>query len=153
MQLDPAHQQPATLRTLSTLNDNFKKFEADGSRLPPAKYPNNVIRHALLPLSLDGLCIPALHFDLRIYIMWMFQAFTADIRQLDIKLAASLGKAGAATTDSPEVAQAAQLSSDTEGTTTERQQILNQVNFFQAQVSVKIHLKDMPNLRESKPNI
>ena len=140
MQLNPGHQPPSTLRSLSTLNENFKKFEADGSRLPPAKYHNNVIRPALLPISLDWVCIPVLHLDLGIY-MWLFQAFTADIHQLDIKFAASLGKAGTATTDSQEFAQAAQLSSNMEETTSEQQQIQNQANFFQAQVSVQMHLR------------
>ena len=65
----PVEAAPA--RSLDSLEQDFAAYQASGSRLTKAKYFNNVIRPAFLPVPLDWVCIPALHLDLGIFV-WLF---------------------------------------------------------------------------------
>ncbi len=134
MQLEPADQPVCGGRTLESLSSDLQKFQADGSRLPQAKFFNNVIRPALCPIPIDWVCIPALHLDLGIY-AWMFDAFIADMRQLDMRLAMQLGKSGTDSFDSAAFAAAAELSTDINNKTLLQEQLATQVTNIQSHVS------------------
>ena len=131
MQQSQAAESPA--RTLATLRRDLLAFEADGSRLARAKLHNNVIRPALLPIPIEWVCIPALHLDLAIY-MWMFDAMIADVRQLDMALAAQVGQSGTHATDSTTFSDIAMLNTSIDAKRKEQEQLQMQINTVQSQV-------------------
>ena len=79
------------------------------------------------------MCVPALHLDLGIY-LWLFEAMIADLRELDINLAAELGKTGTQTSDSAAFAEAKQLNTTIRDTTEKRADIQSLANVIQSQV-------------------
>ena len=115
------------------MHDNLKAFQADGSRLPRAKMFQNVIRPALLQIPLEWVCIPSLHLDLGIY-LWLYEAMIADLRDLDVAMAAEIGKSGMDEADSVSFAEAAQLNSDISETMTKRNLIKDQAEVIRSQV-------------------
>ena len=115
------------------MHDNLKAFQADGSRLPRAKMFQNVIQPALLPIPLEWVCIPSLHLDLGIY-LWLYEAMIADLRDLDVAMAAEIGKSGMDEADSVSFAEAAQLNSDISETMTKRNLIKDQAEVIRSQV-------------------
>ena len=96
---------PTQQKSLASLRSDHQAFQADGSRLPRAKFFNNVIRRALLQVDLDWVCVPAMHLDLGIY-RYFFEAMIADLHDLNITLAAELSKTGMQTSDSAAFAEA-----------------------------------------------
>ena len=82
-------QQPdKELRTLESLAADHEKFVEVGENPSQVKHFNNALRPVILPISLDDVIVPVLHLDLGIY-AWVFDAFEAEVRQLDVKLAMS----------------------------------------------------------------
>ena len=128
---------PTQQKSLASLRSDHQAFQADGSRLPRAKFFNNVIRPALLPVDLDWVCVPALHLDLGIY-LWLFEAMIAGLRELDITLAAELGKTGTQTSDSAAFAEAKQLKTTIHDTTKKRADNQNLANVIQSQVRLTL---------------
>ena len=133
MQDLPEASKKPVLRTLQSMHDNLKAFQADGSRLPRAKMFQNVIRPALLQIPLEWVCIPSLHLDLGIY-LWLYEAMIADLRDLDVAMAAEIGKSGMDEADSVSFAEAAQLNSDISETMTKRNLIKDQAEVIRSQV-------------------
>lgn len=85
MQLSRAERPPVSKRSLVTLEQDLQSFTASGGALQHAKHHNNVIRHAILPLSLQQICLPMLHLDLGIF-PYLYDAFCAEVRGLDTAL-------------------------------------------------------------------
>ena len=133
MQDLPEASKKPVLRTLQSMHDNLKAFQADGSRLPRAKMFQNVIPPALLPIPLEWVCIPSLHLDLGIY-LWLYEAMIADLRDLDVAMAAEIGKSGMDEADSVSFAEAAQLNSDISETMTKRNLIKDEAEVIRSQV-------------------
>ena len=133
MQDLPKASKKPVLRTLQSMHDNLKAFQADGSRLPRAKMFQNVIRPALLQIPLEWVCIPSLHLDLGIY-LWLYEAMISDLRDLDVAMAAEIGKSGMDEADSVSFAEAAQLNSDISETMTKRNLIKDQAEVIRSQV-------------------
>ena len=129
----PEVSKEPVLRTLQSMHDNLKAFQADGSRLPRAKMFQNVIRPALLQIPLEWVCIPSLHLDLGIY-LWLYEAMIADLRDLDVAMAAEIGKSGMDEADSVSFAEAAQLNSDISETMTKRNLIKDEAEVIRSQV-------------------
>ena len=133
MQLPLSEQPACEPRSLESLKIDHERFKANGSRLQRAKEFNNVIRPSLIPIALDWVCIPALHLDLGIY-GWMFDAFLADMRALDVQLASHLGKTGLAESDSALFTEAACISSQISDISKKRLEIQAKIKSVQAQV-------------------
>ena len=127
----------SVLRKLKSLQEDYSSFQADGARLPRAKVFINVIHPAIQQISLEWLCIcnPALHLDLEIY-AWMFEAFLADMRELDTALAAELDQQGTHLFGgSSGFADVVELNRETKQKSLEKEQLQSRINLTCSQVS------------------
>lgn len=75
-------QSEVVARSMTTLQTNHASFLASGGNLQNAKFHNNAIRKAILPVHLEDVCIPVLHLDLGIY-PWMNEALCAEAQKID----------------------------------------------------------------------
>ena len=126
-------QPPQTMRTLNSLASDYQRFKDDGFPLTRAKYFNNAIRPALLPIPVEDVCIPALHLDIGIYLR-IFEAMLSYLRCLDLMLAQHLGASGTTDDDSKLFTEAATLSTELSSKLKQQGQLQEKVKLLETQV-------------------
>ena len=85
MQVDREQRTLVSNRSLETLSRDFTSFTSSGAVLHNAKHHNNVIRHCILPIASEQVCIPVLHLDLGIF-PYLYDAFCTELHAVDLDL-------------------------------------------------------------------